>query len=347
MKLLTYDTGNGPRCGVLQEDRVVDVSALIGADRTLRDVQALLESDSQAVQRVGEALARSAGAPGVPLANVRLRSPLLRPPTIRDFMIFEEHATQQGTREREEAWYRMPIFYFSNPLCVYGPDDTIPFPSASEMLDYELELACIVGKEASNVAEADALDYIAGFCIFNDWSCRDLQRDESAVGLGPAKGKDSASSLGPWIVTTDELAPLIKGGRLNVKCSCRVNGDYWVKDSDASVSYHTWGSLIERASHDSRIAPGTCWDAARWAAVPLAKPSAREFRKRVSCSRAIWWRWTWKRWECCGQLSGPSRKPTRTIATLQKISPRCPSGGPSRVTGTNSSCGRTSEPPFS
>ena len=256
MKLLTYDTGNGPRCGVLQEDRVVDVTALIGADRTLRDVQALLESDSQAVQRVGEALAGSAGAPGVPVANVRLRSPLLRPPTIRDFMIFEEHATQQGTREREEAWYRMPIFYFSNPLCVYGPDDTIPFPSASEMLDYELELACIVGKEGSNVAEADALDYIAGFCIFNDWSCRDLQRDESAVGLGPAKGKDSASSLGPWIVTTDELAPLIKGGRLNVKCSCRVNGDYWVKDSDASVSYHTWGSLIERASHDSRIAPG-------------------------------------------------------------------------------------------
>ena len=256
MNLVTYDAGSGPRCGVLQDDRVVDVTALVGADHTLRDVQALLESDSAAVQRVGEALSRSGGGPSVALSDVRLRSPLLRPPTIRDFMIFEEHATQQGTREREEAWYRMPIFYFSNPLCVYGPDDTVPYPSAAQMLDYELELACIVGKEGSNVSEADAMEYIAGFCIFNDWSCRDLQRDESAVGLGPAKGKDSASTLGPWIVTTDEVAHLLKDGRLNVKCSCRVNGDYWVKDSDASVSYHTWGSLIERASHDSRIAPG-------------------------------------------------------------------------------------------
>ena len=97
MKLLTYDAGSGPRCGVLQDDRVVDVTALIGADHTLRDVQALLESDTAAVQRVGDALSGSRGAPSVGLSDVRLRSPLLRPPTIRDFMIFEEHATQQGT----------------------------------------------------------------------------------------------------------------------------------------------------------------------------------------------------------------------------------------------------------
>ena len=256
MKLLTYDTGNGPRCGVLQEDRVVDVSALIGARRSLRDVQALLETGDSAVDRVGEALAANRPAPSVALADVRLRSPILRPPTIRDFMIFEEHATQQGTREREEAWYRMPIFYFSSPLCIYGPGDTIPYPSAAEMLDYELELACVIGKEGVNVPESDAMSYVAGFCIFNDWSCRDLQRDESAVGLGPAKGKDSASTLGPWLVTTDELAPYLKDGRLHIKCSCKVNGEYWVQDSDASVSYHTWDSLVERASHDSRIAVG-------------------------------------------------------------------------------------------
>ena len=209
MKLVTYDAGMGPRCGVLQQDSVVDVSALVGASPPLRDVQALLETGDQALDQVRAALQQgNAGAPVFALEDVQLRSPILRPPTIRDFMIFEEHATQQGTREREEAWYRMPIFYFSNPLCVYGPEDTVPHPSASNMLDYELEIGCVIGKEGSNVAEADALDYIAGFLIFNDWSARDLQRDESAVGLGPAKGKDTASSLGPYLVTTDETGPI-------------------------------------------------------------------------------------------------------------------------------------------
>lgn len=256
MKLVTYNLGAGPRCGVLQGEQVVDVAALLAAPQPLRDVQALLETGPDALQRVQDALAGRSNAPVFELPEVRLQSPVLRPPTIRDFMIFEEHATQQGTRQREEAWYRLPIFYFSNPLCVYGPEDTIPYPAAAEMLDYELEIACIIGQEGVNVAAAEALDYIAGFCIFNDWSCRDLQRDESAVGLGPAKGKDSASSLGPWLVTTDELRPYLQDGRLGVRCSARVNGVTWVADSDGGLSWHTWGDMIERASRDSRIAPG-------------------------------------------------------------------------------------------
>lgn len=257
MKLLTYDSGSGPRCGVLRgEDEVVDVTALLGSPYTLQDVKALLDTGDSAIDRVRDALAANPGAAAAPLAVVRLRSPVLQPPTVRDFMIYEEHATAQGTRQREEAWYRMPIFYFSNTLCIYGPGDQVPFPSASEMLDYELELGCIIGKNGRNVAEADGLDYIAGFCIFNDWSCRDIQRDESTVGLGPAKGKDAASTIGPWLVTTDEMAPYLRDGRLQVKCSVRVNGEYWLKDSDGGVPYHTWGSLVERASKDSRIAPG-------------------------------------------------------------------------------------------
>ena len=256
MKLVTYDSGNGPHCGVLQDKNVIDVTALLGASHRLRDVRALLDSGESAVEQVRAALSANPTAASLPLDSVRLRAPILQPPTVRDFMIFEEHATAQGTRQREEAWYRMPIFYFSNPLCIYGPDDTIPYPSAAEMLDYELEIACVIGREGSNVSEADAFDYVAGFCIFNDWSSRDLQRDESAVGLGPAKGKDSASSLGPYLVTTDELAPYLREGRLSVKCSAKVNGEYWVKDSDAGVSYHTFGAMVERASKDSRIAPG-------------------------------------------------------------------------------------------
>ena len=120
MKLLTYDAGAGPRCGVLDGERVVDVTALLGRRRTLRDVRDLLETVESGIDRVGEAMSRSSAAPGTPLAQVRLRAPVLRPPTVRDFMIYEEHATAQGTRTREEAWYRMPIFYFSNPSASMG-----------------------------------------------------------------------------------------------------------------------------------------------------------------------------------------------------------------------------------
>ncbi len=256
MKLLTYDTGAGPQCGVLQDDRVVDVSTLLGVPQGLRDVQALLELGDSPIDRVRDALSRSAAPSGVPLESVRLRPPILQPPTVRDFMVYEEHATGQGSRQQVDAWYRMPVFYFSTPLRIFGPDDTVPYPSQTERLDYELELGCVIGREGSDVSEADAMSYIAGFLIFNDWSCRDLQREESAVGLGPAKGKDAASSIGPWVVTTDEMEPYLRDGRLHVKCSSRVNGDYWVKDSDGGAAYHTWGSLVERASKDSRIVPG-------------------------------------------------------------------------------------------
>ena len=119
-----------------------------------------------------------------------------------------------------------------------------------------MEIGCIIGREGTNVSAADGLDYIAGFCIFNDWSCRDLQFDEMDARLGPAKGKDSATTLGPWMVTTDEMAPYLKDGRLQVKCNVTVNGDKWMVDGNGGVSYHTWGDMVERASRDSRIVPG-------------------------------------------------------------------------------------------
>jgi 2-keto-4-pentenoate hydratase/2-oxohepta-3-ene-1,7-dioic acid hydratase in catechol pathway len=131
----------------------------------------------------------------------------------------------------------------------------VPYPSASARLDYELELGCVIGREGSDVAAADGLDYIAGFLIFNDWSARDLQFDEMSSRLGPAKGKDAATTLGPWLVTTDELAPYLRDGRLHLRCTLRVNGELWM-DGHAGDMYHTWGDFIERASRDSRIVPG-------------------------------------------------------------------------------------------
>jgi fumarylacetoacetate (FAA) hydrolase len=258
MKLLTYDPGNGPRAGVLVDDDVVDASALLGSPTTLRDVRDLLEWSPDAIIRLQDALGRLS-APRTALKDVKLRAPILRPPTVRDHIAFEEHATGQWTREsggpRMEVWSRLPIFYFSNPLRIFGSDQDVPFPAATKQLDYECELAIIVGREGSDILEADADAYIAGFTIFNDWSCRDLQFDESTFGLGPAKGKDSASSLGPWIVTRDEVAPYYRNGTLHVQCTVRVNGTVWMA-GNAWNMHHTFGAMLERASQDSRIAPG-------------------------------------------------------------------------------------------
>src|SRR2546428_2806126 len=255
MKLCTYDTGDGRRAGVIVPERVLDVATLLGEQGGLRDIRALLDLPNAPLTRLKSALGSASAAQGILLASVRLRAAILQPPTVRDFMVYEGHANAGGTRELSDAWIRLPIFYFSSPLRIFGPEEAVPYPSASDQLDYELELAAVIGREGNNVAEADAFAYIAGFTIFNDWSCRDLQRDEMEARLGPAKGKDSATSLGPWIVTTDELAPCIRDGRLYVRCTLKVNGVQWM-DNDGGLMYHTWGAMIERASRDSRIVPG-------------------------------------------------------------------------------------------
>jgi fumarylacetoacetate (FAA) hydrolase len=255
MKLVCYDSGKGPRAGVVIGEQVLDVAALLGERGGLRDVRALLELPRDPLTRLKSALGVARAASGIALSTVRLRPPILQPPTVRDFMVYEGHASSGGTRQLSDAWYRLPIFYFSNPLCIFGPEDAVPYPSASDQLDYELELAAVIGREAKNVAEADAFSCIAGFTIFNDWSCRDLQRDEMQARLGPAKGKDAASSLGPWIVTTDELAPFLRDGRLHLRCTLKVNGVQWM-DNNAGIMYHPWCAMIERASRDSRIVPG-------------------------------------------------------------------------------------------
>src|SRR5437588_12575335 len=133
-----------------------------------------------------------------PLDEVVLRPPVLHPPSIRDFYAFEQHVrTARASRGLDvpPEWYRQPVFYFSSPAAIFGPEDEIPYPEGTEELDYELEVAAIVGAEGR----------IGGFTVMNDWSARDLQRTEMKVGLGPAKGKDFATSLGPVVVTRDEL----------------------------------------------------------------------------------------------------------------------------------------------
>ena len=254
MKIATYDTGTGPRAGVIVDDGVIDVSMLLGTDNVVSDVRALLELPDTPLDRLRDALSSGAVAPSVPLSSVRLLAPVLQPPTVRDFFAFEAHA-KHYVPELPEAWYQFPVYYFTSPLRISGPDAEVAYPSASDKLDYEVELGAIIGRDGTNVSEADALSYIAGFTIFNDWSARDLQAEEMPVGTGAVKGKDFATTLGPWMVTTDELEPYMRDGRLDVRCTVKVNGDLW-GDGQGGTMHYTWGQFIERASRDSRIAAG-------------------------------------------------------------------------------------------
>ena len=157
--------------------------------------------------------------------------------------------------EVPEAWYRLPIFYFSNVSEVRGPGDPVWAPAASSELDYELEVAALIDTPAVDLAEGDAEGAIGGYTIFDDWSARDLQREETTVRLGPAKGKDFASSFGPWLVTPDELADARSGAGYDLAMTAEVNGAETSRGrwSDAQFSF---GAMVARASADVRLVPG-------------------------------------------------------------------------------------------
>ncbi len=178
-----------------------------------------------------------------PLDQVRLLAPVRRPPSVRDFYAFEQHVKNAravtGRGEVPREWYELPAFYFSNPAAIYGPDEEIPYPAGTEKLDYELEVAVVIGTDGA----------IGGFTVMNDWSARDLQRQEMAIGLGPAKGKDFATSLGPVVVSPDEL------GDLRLEMVARVNGEERSRGNMGDM-YHSWQAIIERAAVNTQLVPG-------------------------------------------------------------------------------------------
>lgn len=179
--------------------------------------------------------------------------------SIRDFYAFEQYVKtcrKQRGLEMVPQWYEVPVFYFSNAVCVIGHEATVKAPQGSNALDFELELACVIGKEGSNVeADDGAMEYVAGFTIMNDWSARDIQRVEMAVGLGPSKSKDFATSLGPELVTFDELRDCYREGRLHLGMTAKVNG-LDVSHGNAGAMYWTWPQQIAHASRDTCLKPG-------------------------------------------------------------------------------------------
>jgi fumarylacetoacetate (FAA) hydrolase len=188
-----------------------------------------------------------------------MRRPLPPIASIRDFYAFEQHvATCRRHRglDMVSQWYQVPVFYFSNPAGVIGHEADVSAPRGSEALDYELELACVIGREVRDLPDDDrALEAVAGFTIMNDWSARDLQRVEMAVGLGPSKGKDFATSLGPELVTLDELADGYRDGRLHLEMTASRNGRL-LSRGDSGTMYWTWPQLLAHASRDATLRPG-------------------------------------------------------------------------------------------
>lgn len=176
----------------------------------------------------------------------RLHAPVPEPPSVRDFYAYEGHV-RVGARLRghdiPEAWYEAPAFYFSNPASIRGPDEPVRPPPGSRQLDFELEIAALIGGD----------DDIAGFTLMNDWSARDIQRRELTVGLGPAKGKDFATSIGPWLTTPDELP--YDGERLNLQATVTVNGRV-VTRAQAKPIHFSWPELVAQAARNTRLRPG-------------------------------------------------------------------------------------------
>jgi 2-keto-4-pentenoate hydratase/2-oxohepta-3-ene-1,7-dioic acid hydratase in catechol pathway len=152
-------------------------------------------------------------------------------------------------------WYKFPVFYFSNHLAIKGDGEEIIKPRKSDCLDYELEIACIIGKEGRNITKEGADEYIFGYCILNDWSARDLQQEEIKVGLGPAKGKDFSTSIGPWIVTKDELEPFRQGKGFNLSMRTRVNG-ILLSEGNMKDIFYSFAEMIARASEGVTLYPG-------------------------------------------------------------------------------------------
>lgn len=196
----------------------------------------------------------------VPLAGLRLLPPV-EAPTVRDFVAFEEHVegvvrSVSGGGEVVPAWYEAPTFYFTNPYALIGAHDDVAIPPGSERFDFELEVAAVIGRTGADLSPADADDHIAGYTILNDWSARDLQRREMQVGLGPCKGKDSASTLGPLLVTADELEPFRDAdGFLALGMTVTVNGTEVGRDLLSNMGW-PFADLVAYASRGTQVRPG-------------------------------------------------------------------------------------------
>ncbi|MEV7098631.1 fumarylacetoacetate hydrolase family protein [Amycolatopsis sp. NPDC051045] len=250
MRFATYENNGAVHAGVVGDDGLHPLPA----DTTVLDV---VRAGLPAALDVGAAALRGAA---VPLADVRLLPPLA-PPTVRDFVAFEEHvegvvASVSGGDGVPAEWYEAPTFSFTNPYALLGAHDDVPVPPGCALFDFELEVAAVIGGDGASLTPEQARQAIFGYTILNDWSARDLQRREMKVQLGPAKGKDSATTLGPWLVTADELAAYHdEDGFLALEMRVAVNGVEVGHDLLSNMGW-PFAELVSYASRGTWVRAG-------------------------------------------------------------------------------------------
>ncbi|HLO33799.1 MAG TPA: fumarylacetoacetate hydrolase family protein [Anaerolineales bacterium] len=236
--------------------RATSQPALVIGER----VYTLPYPDMQTVIAAGAGTAaRRASKESLSIDEVQFHSPI-QPATLRDAYAFETHvktANRNRGQDVPENWYKFPVFYFSNPNNNYGHEDTIPCPPYTQALDYELEIAAVIGKSGIDIRPEDAPNHIFGYTIFNDWSARDLQVQEMKVNFGPVKSKDFACSFGPVIVTHEEIADKAteRPGVYDLFMKARVNGVQMSQGNFDDI-YWSFGDIIARASQSVMLRPG-------------------------------------------------------------------------------------------
>ncbi len=259
MKLVTFRISDHvTQAGVVAGERIVSLNYPTVLE-LLRDPEGL----AQARQALGNERGQHfAHRKEYTLNEVVLLSPIPEPPSVRDFYAFEQHVKAARARRglgMIPEWYEIPTFYFSNNSEIYGHDEPVPYPIGSNELDIELEIACVIGREGKDIALEEAASYIAGYTIMNDWSARDFQREDMKLNLGPGKGKDFATSLGPWLVTPGELASLRSGTgaseRYDMTMLARVNGKE-ISRGNFNQIYYSFPQMIARASRNARLRVG-------------------------------------------------------------------------------------------
>ncbi|MGD9899737.1 MAG: fumarylacetoacetate hydrolase family protein [Calditrichaceae bacterium] len=281
MKLLSFSNkkDNRQRAGIFLHDRVIDLEKAAvwakvqnnySADLTPPvTVNALLKEWSSSFPKLTGLLEILLNVNPADLnvdgqsavvqsSDVIFHPPVSNPPSFRDFYAFEQHVkTARALRKLRmiPEWYEFPVFYFSNPNAFLGHGQSLRKPEYTRELDYELEIACIIGRQGRDIQPENAADYIAGYSILNDWSARDIQRQEMRVGLGPAKGKDFASSLGPYLVTPDEIEGLRKNKGYLLKMTAKRNGRLLSEGNFADITY-SFEEMIARASQGVTLFPG-------------------------------------------------------------------------------------------
>lgn len=252
MPWTTVRHGGRERLGLVTGDEIV----LAPDDRTMLD---LVATGREAMTEYAGRLRRT-GTDVIALADASLAPPVPRPPSIRDALCYLEHMrgcmrALGRSPDLPEVWDQVPAFYFGNPANIYGPHDDVAIAPGSAWFDYELEIGAVIGPGGRDLDPAAAEDHIVGFTFYCDWSARDLQLKDLAQGLGQAKGKDSGTTLGPWLTTVDELGDRWSGGRLALDVAASVNGEEVAKGATTGMDW-SFGEVVSFCSRGVDLRPG-------------------------------------------------------------------------------------------